>query len=105
MNLKNNNLNLIKIMKNNWRTDSISIRMTGYGHWKISIERKGKTLSTITTDVESIDDYNTESDEKDGREFRKKRGYGCLRNEILRAYSLITIGSNESKSHFILHRY
>lgn len=58
--------------------------MTGYGHWRITTSYYGKEISTITTDSCSIDDYNCDDFQKDGRELRKKRGALSLRSEIIR---------------------
>ena len=69
-------------MKNN----NLEIRKTGYGHWKISMEYYGKTISTITTDSVSIDDYNSNDGDKDGRQLRRKRGFTVLKNAIVRQF-------------------
>lgn len=61
----------------------LHITPSGYGHWKIATTHYGKEISTVTTDSMSIDDYNSEDDEKDGRELRKLRGYNALRSEII----------------------
>lgn len=62
----------------------ISILPNGYGHWKISMDYRNKTISTITNNSTAIDDYNTDEFEKDGRELRKKRGYNQLKRELVR---------------------
>lgn len=51
----------------------LSIRQTGYGHWRISvhIDINGEEvkISTITTDSISIDNYNSEDDDEIGEGF------------------------------------
>lgn len=65
--------------------NDITIQLQSHGHWKISIEKYGKTLSTITTNSRAIDDYNSDPDEKIGKKFRKKQGHQILKEEILDA--------------------
>ena len=62
----------------------ITILKSGYGHWKITMEYRGKDISTTTTNSMAIDDYNCDEFEKDGRVLRKKRGYKQLKNELVR---------------------
>ena len=62
----------------------ISVTKTGYGHWKISMTHYNKEISCVTTNSQAIDDYSSDDFEKDGREFRKKRGYNTLKSEIVR---------------------
>lgn len=62
----------------------IEVKQTWYGHWRVSMQYRGKQLSAITTNSMAIDDYNSDEDEKDGRILRKKRGYEYLKAEILR---------------------
>lgn len=68
--------------KNNYLT----ITFKGYGHWKIATNYYGKEISCMNNDSLSVDDYNSEEDERDGRELRKKRGYWNLRNQCIREY-------------------
>jgi len=42
----------------------LTIRQTGYGHWKIECDYRGKRIYTITTDSMAIDDYRSEQGEK-----------------------------------------
>ena len=65
--------------------NDITVKFQSYGHWKISIEKYGKILSTVTTNSQAIDDYNSDPDEKIGKKFRKKQGYQILKEEILDA--------------------
>lgn len=62
----------------------ISILPSGYGHWKISMEYRKKTISCVTSNSTAIDDYRSDEFEKDGRVLRKKRGYECLKSELVR---------------------
>lgn len=62
----------------------LTIRQTGYGHWKITTTHYGKEISTITTDSVSIDDYNSDPEEREGRRLRKLSGYNSLRGQIIR---------------------
>jgi hypothetical protein len=60
--------------------------MTGYGHWRISMDYRGRRISTVTTDAPAIDDFfNCEDDDKQDGCNRRKRGYEDLCNEIIRA--------------------
>lgn len=62
---------------------SILVQMIGYGHYKVGTSFRGKMRSTITTNTLALDDWNSEDDEKDGKESRKLRGYRALRAEII----------------------
>ena len=66
---------------------ALSIEYTGYGHYKISADIRGKRLSCTTTNSRAIDDWNSEAGEKCERtlENRKKRGYEQLLDEIIAA--------------------
>lgn len=72
----------LKDAENN--TKNLRIQQTGYGHWKICCDYRGKQICTTTTDSMAIDDYRSEYGEKDGREYRQKRGYTALVNQIIR---------------------
>ena len=65
-----------------------SIAPAGSGCYKISILFRNKVYNCITSNMPSVDDYNSEPDEKDGRELCVKRGYNALRNEIIRKNEL-----------------
>lgn len=55
---------------------SISILPSGHGHFKISTEHYGKTISTVTTNTQAIDAWRDDNPSKEAlRE---------LRNEIIR---------------------
>ena len=58
----------------------------GYGHWHVATRYRGELIGTITTNSMAIDDWNSEEDEKDGRQLRKLRGYNALRSECIRSY-------------------
>ena len=62
------------------------IQKIGYGHWKITVLYYGKEISCTSTDSESVDDYYSGEDEKDGRVLRWKRGYKSLMDEVIRKY-------------------
>lgn len=63
---------------------NLTIKMTGYGHWRVSMDYRGKTISTVTTNSSAIDDFNSEfGDKMDGCN-RRKAGYEALCNEIIR---------------------
>jgi hypothetical protein len=61
----------------------LRILPAGYGHWKIQTTYRGKVISCTTTDSMAIDDFNSEPDEKDGRQLRHRRGYNSLRDECI----------------------
>ncbi len=65
--------------------NNINVELVSYGHWKISMEKYGKVISTVTTNSQAIDDYNSDPDEKVGKKFRKKQGHDILKSEILDA--------------------
>lgn len=72
----------IKQAENNER--NLTIKMTGYGHWRVSMDYRGKTISTVTTNSTAVDNFNSEfGDKVDGRN-RRKVGYESLCNEIIR---------------------
>lgn len=65
---------------------NLEIRMTGYGHWRISCEYRGKNISTVTTNSSAVDDFNSEFGETDHYGCnRRKQGYERLCSEIIRA--------------------
>lgn len=65
---------------------NLTIKFNGYGHWKIECDYRGKRISTVTTNSQAIDDYNSDESERDGRVLRKIRGYKTLIAEIKRNY-------------------
>lgn len=64
---------------------NLSIEFRSYGHWKISMDYRGKRISATTTDSQSVDNFKSDWDEKDydGRN-RRKSGYVSLCEEIIR---------------------
>jgi hypothetical protein len=56
---------------------------SGYGQYKVGIKYRGKLITALTNNMQAVDDYKSEDGEKDGRVLRRKRGYECLRNEII----------------------
>lgn len=63
----------------------LTIRKTGYGHFKISCLWYGREYSTTTTDTVSVDNFRSEDDEKwEGRN-RVLYGYECLCGQIKNA--------------------
>lgn len=75
----------IKQAENNER--NLTIKMTGYGHWRVSMDYRGKTISTVTNNSIAVDDFNSEFGEKKDGCNRRKVGYESLCNEIIRANS------------------
>jgi hypothetical protein len=65
----------------------LSVMFSGYGHYKVTTTYYGKEISCTTTDMPSIDDFNSDEHERDGRELRKLRGYKSLRSECIRENS------------------
>lgn len=63
---------------------NLSIRMTGYGHWKVECDFRGKRISTTTTNSIAVDNFNSEFGEKQEGRNRRKEGYEDLINEIIR---------------------
>jgi hypothetical protein len=57
---------------------SLQVMFSGHGHWKITTTHYGKTISTVTTNSQAIDDY------KDDDQRLSNRGKRELRNEIIR---------------------
>jgi hypothetical protein len=63
---------------------NLNVTMTGYGHWKITCDYRGKRISTITTNSVAVDNFNSEIGEKQDGRNRIKEGYEDLINEIIR---------------------
>ena len=65
---------------------NLTVRMTGYGHWRVECDYRGKRISTVTTNSMAVDDFNSDSGDKDqhGRN-RIKQGYESLCSEIIRS--------------------
>jgi hypothetical protein len=61
----------------------LTISKTGYGHWRIECDYRGKTISTITTNSMAIDDFNSEFGEKKQGKNRRLMGYIDLCEEII----------------------
>lgn len=57
---------------------TLTITPKGYGHFEISTEHYGKTISCITTNTRAIDDWNDD--------FPKISAFNELRNEIIRKH-------------------
>ena len=64
----------------------LRIYPTGRGHYRISCDYRGNTISTITTNTRAIDDFNSELGELVDGCNRIKQGYEVLINEIIRAH-------------------
>lgn len=64
----------------------LKLEFAGHGHYKVTLDYYGKEISCTTTNMPSVDDYNSEPDERDGRELRHKRGYMKLREEVIRKH-------------------
>ena len=67
------------------KTYNLAIQKITYGHWQVKTTYRGKEIKCTTTDSKSMDDYNSEPEERDGRELKHKRGYTILRNACIRA--------------------
>jgi len=63
---------------------NLKVIPSGYGHWEISCNYKGKKLSCITSNSKEVDNFNSDSGEKLNGENRIKKGYEALINEIIR---------------------
>lgn len=64
-----------------YQSHYITILPSGYGHWKVTFHNyRGKDRTFTTNDSQAIDDYNSE--EKDGRIIRKRRGYLSLKDQL-----------------------
>jgi len=72
----------IKEAENNTR--GLTIEFSGYGHYKITADIRGKRKHCITTNSMAVDDFKSEFGEIDEatRENRRKRGYEDLISEI-----------------------
>lgn len=66
---------------------NLSVRPSGYGHWRISCDYYGKTISCVTTDSEAVDDYNSDWDDKKDGANRMKMGYLTLVNTVIDYYN------------------
>jgi len=64
---------------------NLSVMKTGYGHWKITCDYRGKRISTTTTDSESVDLWNSDRAERNCQGYSMLRGYSTLCAEIVRA--------------------
>ena len=69
---------------------NLTVIFSGYGHWKISCDYRGKRISTITTNSIGVDNWNSERGEtqqnwrKKGRPInRNLAGYCDLCSEII----------------------
>ena len=63
------------------RTYQLTIRKTGYGHWRVITTHYGKEITCTTTNSIAVDDY------KDGNTRRSNSGYDRLRDECIRVNS------------------
>jgi len=66
-------------------TRSISVSALGRGHYRVSAEFYGETLSATTANTLAIDDWNSEDMEKDGKEYRQLRGGRVILSIIRKA--------------------
>ncbi len=64
---------------------NLTVLMSGYGHWKISCDYRGRRISALTTNSMAVDDFNSEFSEKYNGRNRRKQGYEDLINEIIRS--------------------
>jgi hypothetical protein len=73
----------IKQAANNER--NLSVLKTGYGHYRISCDYRGKRISTVTTDAHSVDEWRNDPTDRDRWGYPVLRGYRTLCAEIVRA--------------------
>lgn len=64
---------------------NLDIQQTGYGHWRVTMDYRGKRIGAVTTNSAAVDNFRSEQGERDnsGRN-RIKAGYEDLCNEIIR---------------------
>ena len=63
---------------------NLKVEFQGRGHWKISMDFRGKRISTVTTNSIAVDNFNSEFGEKDQSGFNKRKaGYIDLCEEII----------------------
>ena len=64
---------------------NLSVMKTGFGHWKVSCDYRGKRISTTTTDSVSVDLWNSDPTERTCQGYPMLMGYRTLCAEIVRA--------------------
>lgn len=70
---------------------NLKVQFSGYGHWIISCDYRGKRIKKITTDSRAVDNFNSDWDEKGTGTFDKgcnlrKNGYEALCNELISSH-------------------
>jgi hypothetical protein len=70
----------MKTTRNNRRIYT-DIKMTGYGHWAVTMPVYGKDFTFTTTNSSAIDDYRDTDSER-----RMASGYRALRAECMRVW-------------------
>lgn len=68
---------------------NLTIIKTGYGHWQIECDYRGKRISTVTTDSISVDNWNSDHYERNQYGNRRKQGYIRLCEQAIRANGYI----------------
>lgn len=65
----------------------IQIQQTGYGHWRVTTEYRGKLISCTTTDSISIDNYRSDMSDRERGVMgqTRKQAAQSLRSQIIRA--------------------
>jgi hypothetical protein len=64
---------------------NLTVLKTGYGHWKIECDYRGKRISTTTTNSIAVDNWNSDHFERDQYGCNRiKTGYQDLCSEIIR---------------------
>jgi hypothetical protein len=58
---------------------SLNLTPSGYGHFKVSMQYYGKTISCITSNMPAVDDYQSEDGDR-----RKLKGFKTLKSEVIR---------------------
>jgi hypothetical protein len=73
------------------KSSLVSIKQTGYGHWKVTFKRYGRELSAVTTNSLAIDRISFEGHEPDRQPnlffSTVKKAYRSLYDEVIRANS------------------
>lgn len=72
----------IKEAEENYR--NLTVEIESYGHWKISMNYRGKRLSTTTTDSKAVDNFKSDFDQRNNQKGSlRKQGYQHLCEEII----------------------
>lgn len=75
------------------KTPGITVRFSGYGHWKITTTYYGREINIVSTNSIAVDDY------KDDDSRRSNRGEKVLRAECIRRNKIMI------NNYFIIWNY